>query len=171
MMREHERLIARWLGAESRAADTESEAALSALLRHLPYATPSEALVVGVMQRIGSTQRRVTDLPVAWRFGFAVAMLLVAIAAGWLPAALLALPSPVGGAVSVVASLVAATAEWMAGGLWMWRLLVTLGDKAALLLATPESAAALVASILLSAASLRLLHGLSALDRRPVGAE
>ena len=161
--------LTRWLRLEAAGATVRAEEAFSALLRHLPERVPSMAFEDGIMSRLQWHPRAAARELGRWWQAVAIVLLLVlGLTAAALPAVLLALPIPVGGLISALASTIAGAVEWMAGGLSLWRFFADFAEKVALVLATPQATLVVVGFVSLGAGALRLLYGLTVEDRRYV---
>jgi len=165
-------VLIRWLRHEGAGALAEADGALSALLARLPEQAPSSAFEELVMDRLPWHPRAA-----AWRLGrrWQVALIGLLVVLGLtvaaLPAALLALPVPVGSLISGLASLVAGAAEWTARGFSMWRFLAEVAEKVTLVLATPQVTLLVLGSMALGAAAFRFLYELTIEDRRSAHVE
>lgn len=159
----------RWLRLEAGGATAKAEEALTALFRDLPDRAPSLAFEETVMSRLQSHSRAAARrLGRGWQAVLIGLLVVLGLSMAALPAALLALPVPVGSFISALASVVAGAVEWTARGVSVWRFLAGVAQKVALVLDTPEATLVVLGATALGALAFRFLYGLTIEDRRSV---
>ena len=166
--RQHQRTtVERWLAQGAPEAFTpELEGAWTGLLADLPEESPSADFAAMVMLRAAGLRRPARDLSPRLRLALVACLSLVSLFVLVLPALLLAFPLPVGGGIDVLAGAIKVGAVWTAQGVAVWAFLANVARMIAVVLATPQATAFLVAFALLSAAGLRMLFELTRKDRR-----
>ena len=162
----------RWLRAET-AAGGDAETGL----RRVFEALPAPRLPVGFADRVlagaGLAVPARAALPLGWRVALGGALVLAALALAAAPRVVAGLVSWVtpGDVLRLAATAVVETCQRLAEGLAVWQTASSIGDTLAAALLTPNTLAAMLLAMLLSAGGLRMLHGLLAVDRRSENAQ
>lgn len=160
--------IEHWLEAEARGRTEEAEAAFGAAFAALPRLRPRRGFAERVMFAFRPAPVRRYEW-LAWgpKAVTVGAMALVAMAIGLLPVVGVTLeaPSP-GWIVDGLTGGVTWVAEWVYAGLGAWSFMVRIGNAIGVAMTTPQVGAALLASVLVSAAALYELNRLLLPERR-----
>lgn len=178
------RELERWRAAEAAGRQAEAEAALTALLGHLPRLDPRPGFAARVAAtataRAAVAARAAAARRPAWRWAAAAGVALVAGALGLVAAGLaspLAGPlfGPLAGSIRGKLSLAAlidglsaaltTLAGWLSGALGVWELLADVGDAFAAAAGTGPVAVSLLAGLAVAALALRRLSALIATER------
>ena len=165
----------RWLAAETVGDDVRAETALTGLFAWIPRLAPAPGFVDRVLEVAPLAARgavlagrRAVPLMWAWRWSVATALALSGFAA-WLLPTLRWVPFRLPGMseiVKAVAEATGAAAEWLQTGLAVWGALQKIGGLALVAVQTPEVAAGMAGSAVVSAAALYTLNHLLTLERR-----
>lgn len=168
MERRRETDLRRWLAAEA-SNEAEAEAAFDDVMATMPRLTPHGGFAERVLWTV---QPDPAPRWAIWTWGWHAAtvagLVLTAAAYGLLPVVRwLPIEGPSFGSILETAARgLAWTAEWLAAGLGVWRLLVTVGNALGVAATTPQVGSALLASAMLGVAALYVLNRLLALERR-----
>ncbi len=160
--------IERWLQAEARGHTEEAEAAFGAAFSALPRLGPRRGFAERVMFAFRPAPARRYEW-LAWgpKAATVGALALVAMAIGLLPVAGVTLEPPsLGWIVDTLTGGITWLAEWVYAGLEVWSFMVRIGNAIGVAMTTPQVGAALLASVLVSAAALYELNRLLLLERR-----
>jgi len=163
-----------WQSAEDEGAADAADAALLALFRALPDEAPSAGFAARTMARAAGTGvlRSAASAPAP-----ALASAAMRRAVAWL--ALLSLGTLAAASYMVTAlpridfglglrgftRLLSEGWQWLASGLVFWQRLAEIGSLVSKVIAVPQVAAILLASLLLAAAAFRALQGILAEER------
>ncbi len=170
MYRSLEKAVNSWLNAERGGDPNRAEAALRRVFLRLPRYAPPPGLLAGVLARLGMSPVSLLTPPrltLQWKAALGVCFALTALAAGTLPPVVAVLFTGLGpGAmVDVGAGVLVDLSARLAEGVAFWGALSGVARAVSVSLASPAMLAALAASALISAAALRLLHGLMLPER------
>jgi hypothetical protein len=145
-----------WLAAEAADDDARAETTLAMVFARLPRLAPLPGFADRVMAAAPVAARRVAPAVWAWRWAMAAALVTTGLAVGLVPA-LRWVPFDLprfGDVIKTVASATGAVAGWLETGLEAWSFCIQLGRLVAVAIQTPEVAATLAASALVSAVGL-----------------
>ncbi|HEY7471947.1 MAG TPA: hypothetical protein VIE68_06330 [Gemmatimonadota bacterium] len=162
--------LERWLAAEAAGDELAAEEAFGALFQAQPRIAPRAGLAERVVMALRESHREPETGRASWlgKAALVAAVALAGFAAGllpllrWVP---IDLPAP-GQILAAAARGVAWLDRWLRTGLDVWGILARVGEAIGTAAATPQVAAAMMGSALLSALALYTLHHLLVYERR-----
>ena len=158
--------LERWLAAEAAGDDFAAEEAFGTLFQELPRLAPHPGFSERVVMALREPDTgRASWL---WKAALAAAVALAGVAAAFLPL-LRWIPIQVPSTSDVVAAAARGLAwlgRWLGAGLDVWETLARIGRAIGTAAQTPEIAAAMMGSAIVSSAALYTLHHLLVYERR-----
>lgn len=162
--------LERWLAAEAAGDDFAAEEAFGTLFQAMPRLAPRHGFSERVVMALRESHREPETGRATWlgKAALAVAVVLAGITAGllpllrWIP---IDLPNP-GEILSAAARGVAWLDRWLRTGLDLWGILARVGEAIGTAAATPQIAAAMMGSAIISSLALYTLHHLLVYERR-----
>lgn len=158
----------RWLEAEYSSNDAVAQEALARLFALLPTPKPSPALERRVFEQLGLVTAAGATPHWAFRWVVAIAMALSGLAtAVYAPtlAGALSVRGSFNWIVDLGAGILTATFRRFASGYTLWEVVARAGATAAEAVATPQTLAAMLATVLFGLATFRVLASLVAVER------
>jgi hypothetical protein len=166
MQRHPNSSLSRWLRAEGTGNVERAENALREIFARLADPSPSLGFAEAVMARLLPIPRR-EQISMGWRALLAASLVLVALAVAVLPLFIWPFVDLVrlSSVIDLVASLVVAASQALAGWLSFWQSLAEANRVFFTMLSKPPVAALLLVFAGLGVVAIRLLSSLNALDR------
>lgn len=170
MERALKKTVVTWLNAEGEADPNRAETALRRVFLRLPRYAPPAGLLTAVLGRLGMEPRGLLSAPrltPQWKALMAVAFALVAVLGGAMPRLLGALWIGLGPgrAIDLTAGFLVGLTARLAESVLVWGALSGAARIVFESVSSPQMMTAIAAAALVSAAALRLLHGLLLSER------
>ena len=145
-------LLKQWLDVQRRhsegeLSEGESERALSALFRALPYHAPTVAITQRVMLELGFAKPKTTAAMWTARALLLVSVLGLSFGLLALPTLALRVVPAVGHLLGLALSAIKVSAWWISASVSVWQMLTDIGHLISVVLATPEAMLGLALTI------------------------
>ena len=162
--------IDRWLRAEKTGDRDQAESAFGALFTSFPRLSPTPGFAERVMWSIEPAPSIAlkAGLNWGWKMATAMALVLAGLSTAFLPAVRwLPLERPsITGILQTITQAIIGVAEWLEAGLATWAFLAGFSRTLAVVVATPQVAAALLLTALVGVVALYTLNHLLVFERR-----